>query len=59
MTTPTHECHHIIRHARTPEERDIVVRRLDDARVTGDMNEMSLCLAMLGKCNPPAEKGKI
>jgi predicted MarR family transcription regulator len=44
------ECHCIVLHAITPEDRERVVKELDRARHAGDSKAITLCLAQLSAC---------
>lgn len=50
------ECHCIIRHAITPEEREEAKKALDSAREVGDSLGTMIALNALTPC--PAQKGQ-
>jgi len=49
------ECHCLIRHAITLDERAIMAHRLEEARMIGDMNGIIIALASLSSKYPARE----
>jgi len=50
------ECHCFIRHARTPAEREQIVKGLEYARSVRDATGTMLALAQLGTCAADTRK---